>query len=154
MPTEDGPDNSGPVYVLPERAVLDPVSAGALALADVLPAMLEPGEDGALAVDMKAIASTVLGAVDALPRVPPWEGPRTVGGTVRDGQRPDPSVEVDAEPGVVLLTATVGMGDDTVVEQARVLPVDARQWFLAGLAACAAAESEDSDHLPYRRNAG
>lgn len=154
MPTEDGHGDSGPWYVLPERAVLDPVSAGALALADVLPAMLEPGENGALGVDLKAIASTVLDAVGDLPRVPPWEGPRTVGGTVRDGQRPDPIVEVDAEPGVVLLTATVGMGDDTMEEQARVRPVDARQWFLAGLAACAAAESSDSDRLPYRHDAG
>jgi hypothetical protein len=142
-----------PVYQLPERAELDPVSVAALALMDVVPPMLEQGTDGsAVAVDLKAIATTVLDAVAGLPRVPQWVEARTMGGASRGGGLPDPSVTVDLDPTdpavvrcLVEVTATE-RGEIRSIAQSAAVPVaDARQWFLAGLAACAVAEDAASE---------
>ena len=143
-----------PVFRLPERAELDPVSAAALALMDVVPPMLEQGTDGgAVAIDLKAIATTVLDAVAGLPRVPRWVEARAMGGTKRGDALPDPSITVDldhADPGVVRCGVEVTVqrepdyerGDVWFITQSVEVPVvEARQWFLAGLAACAAAEA-------------
>ena len=142
-----------PVYRLPERAELDPVSVAALALMDVVPPMLEQGTDGgAVAIDLKAIATAVLDAVAGLPRVPRWVEARTMGGTKRGDALPDPSITVDldhTDPGVVRCGVEVTIqrepdyerGDVWFIAQSTAVPVaDAQQWFLAGLAACAVAE--------------
>lgn len=145
--TERAPDT--PVYQLPERAELDPVSMAALALMDIVPPMLEPNRIDAMAVDLKAIATAVLDAVAGLPRVPQWTEARTVGGASRGGGLPDPGITVDLDhtdpPGAVRflveVTATEGGAVHSVAQWTAVPVADARQWFLAGLAACAAAEN-------------
>jgi len=143
-----------PVYRLPERAELDPVSVAALALMDVVPPMLEQGTDGgAVAVDLKAIATAVLDAVAGLPRVPRWVEARTMGGASRGGGLPDPSVTVDLDPTdpavvrcLVEVTVTEHGGTHSIAQSAAVPVADARQWFLAGLAACAVAEDVAGEH--------
>lgn len=147
--------------VLPERVALDPVSAVALALSDALDEAeaAAPGP-GMLALDFRKTSERILDALDRLgdaPRIPAWDQPRTVGGATSQaasGQPslPDPEIVVDVDgTGVVLrvtFTAVRGMRDPgqpgEIVDlhaAARVPPADARAWFLAGLAACAAAET-------------
>ncbi len=123
-------------YQLPDRVALDPTSAAALAIAELLPEMLE-GPDGATAIDVRRLAAAALATVEGLPTIPRWEGPRAVGGAARPPLSTDPLFTVDVRGPAVVLTAEIG---DEAEENATVPPADARAWALAVLAACAVAE--------------
>lgn len=144
MPTADDTADQ-PVLVLPEQAALDPESAGALALMDVLPEMLgDVGADGTVvALDVRRIARTVLDAVADMPRIPRWDGPRIIGGTTRPPGHPDPEIMVEVRGGLVCFhIETETTAGDPIDRDASIAPADARQWALAVLAACVVAEHQ------------
>lgn len=137
-----------PTLVLPDRATLDPISAAALAVMGELDVQLADSPDGlSVVLDPQAIARAALAAIEGLPRIPAWiDEDREVGGGRVPG---DP----DAQPLVVVRTSTAHPGRiELDVQQtcdhgqntygvAAVPAADAEQWFLAGLAACAAARA-------------
>lgn len=129
-------------YLLPERITLDPETAGALAIGDLLPEMLAEGPDGATAVDVRRLSRAVLAAVEDMPRIPAWEGARATGGTGRPPAGADPLFTVDVSGGAVVLRVEMTCEHDTeCADDAGIPPADARQWALALLAACGQAEA-------------